>query len=70
MDELLADNELPLDTETAIGDFAELIEHERQLLEELAGRPELMDSVLQGRILDPWTKWETANRLRLPSQGP
>src|ERR1700757_3763478 len=70
MDELLADNGLPLDTETAIGDFAELIEHERQLLDELAGRPELMDSVLQGRILDPWTKWETANRLRLPSQGP
>src|SRR5246127_5078967 len=70
MDELLADNELPLDAETAIGDFAELIEHERQLLDELAGRPELMDSVLQGRILDPWTKWETANRLRLPSQGP
>ena len=70
MDELLADNELPLDTETAIGDFAELIEHERQLLDELSGRPELMDSVLQGRILDHWTKWETANRLRLPSQGP
>jgi PucR C-terminal helix-turn-helix domain/GGDEF-like domain len=70
MDELLADNELPLDAETAIGDFAELIEHERRLLDELSGRPELMDSVLQGRILDHWTMWETANRLRLPSQGP
>jgi hypothetical protein len=70
MDELLADNELPLDAETAIGDFAELIEHERQLLDELSGRPELMDCVLQGRILDHWTEWETANRLRLPSQGP
>jgi hypothetical protein len=70
MDELLADNELPLDAETAIGDFAELIEHERQLLDELSGRPELMDSVLEGRVLDQWTRWETANRLRLPSQGP
>src|SRR6201987_3399865 len=70
MDELLADTELPLDAETAIGDFAELIEHERQLLDELSGRPELMDSGRDGRILDPWTKWETANRLRLPSQGP
>jgi hypothetical protein len=70
MDELLADNEVPLDTGTAIGDFAELIEHERQLLDEASGRPELMDSVLQGRILDDWTAWETANRLRLPSGGP
>jgi DNA-binding PucR family transcriptional regulator len=35
-----------------------------------ARRPALMDSVVEGRILDPWGAWETANHLRLPSQGP
>jgi hypothetical protein len=30
----------------------------------------LMDSLLEGRIFDRWRLWETANQLRLPSQGP
>jgi DNA-binding PucR family transcriptional regulator len=33
-------------------------------------RPALMDSLLEGRDLDHWGAWETANHLRLPSQGP
>ena len=70
MDELLVENKLPVASEAGIDDFAELIEHERQLLDEAPGRPELMDSVLQGRILDHWAAWETANRLGLPSDGP
>jgi PucR C-terminal helix-turn-helix domain/GGDEF-like domain len=70
MDELLVANELPLDAETAIGDFAEFIEQERQLLDEVSWRPELMDAVLEGRVLDHWSLWETSNRLRLPSGGP
>jgi PucR C-terminal helix-turn-helix domain/GGDEF-like domain len=47
-----------------------LDEQEPQLLDEVSWHPELMDSVLQGRLLDDWATWETANRLRLPSQGP
>jgi PucR C-terminal helix-turn-helix domain/GGDEF-like domain len=35
-----------------------------------SARPALMDSLLDGRILDRWDAWETANHLRLPSQGP
>jgi PucR C-terminal helix-turn-helix domain/GGDEF-like domain len=69
MDELLV-NELPLDTDARFDEFTALIERERQLLDEASGRPEAMDSVLHGRILDNWTAWETANRLRLPSEGP
>ena len=69
MDELLV-TKLPLDAEAGIDEFTDLIERERQLLDEASGRPELMDSVLHGRILDDWTAWETANRLRLPSEGP
>jgi PucR C-terminal helix-turn-helix domain/GGDEF-like domain len=70
MDELLVANELPVDAEARIGDFGELIEHERLLLDEASEWPDPMDSVLQGRTLDPWTAWETANRLGLPSEGP
>jgi hypothetical protein len=80
MDELFIEDELPPDTEAAIGSFVELVatamtvrnrdEHDRQLLDQASGRRVLMDSVLQGRILDHWAAWETANRLRLPSQGP
>jgi PucR C-terminal helix-turn-helix domain/GGDEF-like domain len=70
MDELLVANELPVDAEARIGDFGELVEHERLLLDEASEWPDPMDSVLQGRTLDPWTAWETANRLGLPSEGP
>jgi PucR C-terminal helix-turn-helix domain/GGDEF-like domain len=70
MDELLVEIALPVDTDARISDFGELIEHERQVLDAASGGPEQMDSVLQGRTLDPWTAWETANRLGLPSEGP
>lgn len=70
---------MPADTEARIGVFAELIataivagyrdEQKRQLLGEESRRPLLMDSLLYGRILDQWSVWEIANRLRLPSLG-
>ena len=41
----------------------------RHLLDDVSGEAALMDSLLQGRILDRWKVWETANALRLPSQG-
>jgi GAF domain-containing protein len=71
---------MPPDTEDRIAGFTDLIatalangdhaERLRQLLDVAAAGPALMESVLQGRILDDWTLWETANRLRLPSHGP
>jgi hypothetical protein len=71
---------MPADTEARIGGFAELIssaltagnhaERERQLIDAASRRPALMDALLQGRILDEWSVWETANHLRLPCQGP
>jgi PucR C-terminal helix-turn-helix domain/GGDEF-like domain len=71
---------MPADTEARIGGFAELIataltarEHDeqgRRLLDAAAAGHALMDALLQGRIFDDWTMWETANRLRLPSRGP
>ena len=74
MDELLVENELPPDTEATIVDFADIIapalrarhldEQEQQLLDEASWRPELMDCVLQGRILDDWAAWEAAIGLR------
>jgi DNA-binding PucR family transcriptional regulator len=80
MDELLVENEHPADTEATIVDFADIIapalrarhldEQEQELLDEVSWRPELMDCVLQGRILDEWAAWEAAIGLRLPSQGP
>jgi PucR C-terminal helix-turn-helix domain/GGDEF-like domain len=70
MGDLLAENAPRVDVETAGSDLAELVEHERRLLDAASGCPELLDYVLQGRILDQWDAWETANRLGLPSQGP
>ena len=71
---------MPADTEDRIGGFAELIasavtaqnhaEKERQLLEATSRRPVLMDALLEGRVCDEWSMWETANHLRLPCQGP
>jgi sugar diacid utilization regulator len=37
---------------------------------EAARRPLLIDSLLYRQIPDRWSLWETANHLRLPSQGP
>jgi hypothetical protein len=45
-------------------------ERQRQVLDETPRRTVLIDSLLHGRILDDWSLWEVANRLRLPSQGP
>jgi sugar diacid utilization regulator len=71
---------MPADTETRISRFAELIatalvagyrdEQKRQLLGETSQRPFLIDSVLEGRILDRWSLWEVAGYLRLPVNGP
>jgi PucR C-terminal helix-turn-helix domain/GGDEF-like domain len=70
MDELLVEIAPPVDTEARVSEFGELIEHERQLLDEASRCSEQMDSLLHGRTLDPWAAWETANRLGLPSEGP
>jgi hypothetical protein len=59
--------------------FAELVatalvagyrdEQKRQLLGEASRRPLLIDSLLEGRVLDDWSVWEVASYLRLPSKG-
>ncbi len=71
---------MPADTETRISRFAELIatalvagcreEQKRQFLGETAQRPFLIDSVLEGRVLDRWSLCEVASRLRLLANGP
>ena len=71
---------MPADTETRISRFAELIatalvagyrdEQKRQLLGETSQRPFLIDSVLEGRIVDRWSLREVASCLRLPANGP
>jgi PucR C-terminal helix-turn-helix domain/GAF domain/GGDEF-like domain len=70
---------MPADTEVRIRRFAELIstavmagyrdEQKRQLLAEAPQRANLIDSLLEGRVLDDWTVWEVASHLRLPSTG-
>jgi hypothetical protein len=45
-------------------------ERRRQVVGETPRRTVLIDSLLPGRILDDWSLWDIANRLRLPSQGP
>ena len=71
---------MPADTEMRISRFAELIatalvagyreEQKRQLLGEASQRPFLIDSLLEGRVLDRWSLWEVASCLRLPANGP
>jgi sugar diacid utilization regulator len=68
------------DTEVRISRFAELIaaavvagyrdEQNRQLLGETSQRPFLIDSLLEGRVLDRWSLCEVASCLRLPANGP
>ena len=68
------------DTEAHISRFAELIaaavvagyrdEQNRQLLGETSQRPFLIDSLLEGRVLDRWGLCEVASCLRLPANGP
>ena len=71
---------MPAETEVRMSRFAELIatalvagyrdEQNRQLLGESSQRPFLIDSLLEGRILDRWSLWEIASCLRLPASGP
>jgi len=71
---------MPADTEVRVSRFAELIatalvagyrdEQKRQLLGETSQPPLLIDSVLEGRILDRWSLWEVASCLRLPVNRP
>ena len=71
---------MPADTELRISRFAELIasvvvagyrdEQKRQLLGGASHRPLLIDSLLEGRVLDRWSLCELARCLRLPARGP
>ena len=71
---------MPTDTEARITGFAELVatglvagyrdQQKRQMLGEASQRPSLIDSLLEGRVLDHWSLWEVASYLRLPSTGP
>ncbi|MDT5184898.1 MAG: hypothetical protein QOI29_3056 [Mycobacterium sp.] len=71
---------LPADTVAHIGSFAELVatavvagyrdEQKRQILGGASRRPHVIDSLLQGQVLDEWSLWEVANCLRLPRNGP
>ena len=71
---------MPADTEVRISRFAELVasvvvagyrdEQKRQLLGEASQRPFLIDSLLEGRVVDRWSLWEVASCLRLPANGP
>jgi PucR C-terminal helix-turn-helix domain/GAF domain/GGDEF-like domain len=70
---------MPADTEARISGFAELAasavvagyrdEQKRQMLGETSQRPHLIDSLLEGRVLDDWSVCEVASHLRLPSNG-
>jgi hypothetical protein len=71
---------MPAETEGRTCHFAELIatavvagyrdEQKRQLVGETAQRPFLIDSLLEGRVVDRWSLWEIASCLRLPANGP
>jgi sugar diacid utilization regulator len=71
---------MPADTETRISRFAEVIAtvlvalyreaQKRQLLGETSQRPFLIDSLLEGRVIDRWSLSEAASYLRLPANGP
>jgi PucR C-terminal helix-turn-helix domain/GAF domain/GGDEF-like domain len=71
---------MPADTEVRIGRFAELVatavvagyrdEQKRRLFAEASQRSHLIDSLLEGRVLDDWSLREVAGYLRLPISGP
>jgi len=71
---------MPAGTEARISRFAELVagavvagyrdEQKRQLLGAVSRRPFLVQSLLDGRVVDEWSLWEVANHLRLPTHGP
>lgn len=45
-------------------------ERRRQVLSATSQRPLLVDSILEGRVLDHWSLWEVASNLGLPRNGP
>jgi DNA-binding PucR family transcriptional regulator len=71
---------MPADTEVRISRFAELVagvvvagyrdEQKRKLLSDVSQHPLLIDSLLEGRVLDRWSLCEVARCLRLPANGP
>jgi PucR C-terminal helix-turn-helix domain/GAF domain/GGDEF-like domain len=71
---------MPPDTEAQMSHCAELIatalvagyrdEQKRQMLGATSQRPFLIDSLLEGRVLDRWSLSEIASCLRLPANGP
>jgi sugar diacid utilization regulator len=71
---------MPADTETRISGFAELIgaalvagyrdEQKRQMLDDTSRRSALIDSLLEGRVVDDCSLCEVAQHLRLPKDGP
>ena len=71
---------MPADAETRIGAFAELVgiavvagyrdEQRRQMFGDASRRPLLIDSLLEGRVVDDCSLSEVAGYLRLPKDGP
>jgi PucR C-terminal helix-turn-helix domain/GGDEF-like domain len=71
---------MPADTEARISGFAELIgtalvagyrdEQKRQMFDDTSRRPLLIDSLLEGRVVDECSLSEIAGYLRLPKDGP
>jgi hypothetical protein len=71
---------MPADTEARISGFAELIgaalvagyrdEQKRQMLDDVSRCSLLMDSLLEGRLVDDCSLCEVAGHLRLPKHGP
>jgi hypothetical protein len=71
---------MPADTEARISAFAELIgtavvagyrdEQKRQMFDDTSRRPLLIDSLLEGRVVDDCSLAEVAGYLRLPKDGP
>ncbi len=71
---------MPADTEARISAFAELVgtalvagyrdEQRRQMFDDTSRRPLLIDSLLEGRVVDDCSLYEIAGYLRLPKDGP
>jgi hypothetical protein len=71
---------MPADTEARMSAFAELVgtalvagyrdEQRRQMFDDASRRPLLIDSLLEGRVVDDCSLSEVASYLRLPKDGP
>jgi PucR C-terminal helix-turn-helix domain/GGDEF-like domain/GAF domain len=71
---------MPADTEVRISSFAELVgtalvagyrdDQRRQMFDDASRRPSLIDSLLEGRVVDDCSLSEIAGYLRLPKDGP